>query len=175
MTSFNDRASVATTTILQIISDADDQGLDPGEVYLQIWRRLRDEFDDIAREMAGAQQEENVSEYDMGPTSAAPDLRGMKFDDTVDAVVDWFFTNFEDPAESTPYQSAEGGYIYIWGGPYDAREEIDGAFASIGENVIDAAVERIEQDGYEWAPSQSRMAEEINNFPGDDCTKAAGA
>jgi hypothetical protein len=55
--SFNDRAAVATTIILQLVSDGDDQGLDPSEVYLRIWRRLRDEFDDIAQEMAtGAEQ-----------------------------------------------------------------------------------------------------------------------
>jgi hypothetical protein len=84
----------------------------------------------------------------------------MEFDDAVDAVVDWFFTNFEDPAESTPYETAEGGYQFIWGGPCDAREEIDAAFVSIDEKVVDAAVERIEADGWEWAPSQSRIREE---------------
>ena len=34
----------------------------------------------------------------------------------------WFYQNFEDPAEKTPYVSAEGGYQWIWGGPYDASE-----------------------------------------------------
>jgi hypothetical protein len=55
--SFNDRASVATTIVLEIVSDGDDKELDPDEVYLRIWRRLRDEFDDVAREMAAEQQE----------------------------------------------------------------------------------------------------------------------
>ena len=32
--------------------------------------------------------------------------------------------NFEDPANETPYESSEGGYIYIWGGPYDALEQL---------------------------------------------------
>jgi hypothetical protein len=103
-------------------------------------------------------QEESEIEYAMGPTSAVPNLRGLKFDDAVDAVVDWFFTNFEDPVESTPYESAEGGYIYIWGGPCDAGEEIYDAFGdAISEAVVEAAVERIELDGYEWAPHEHRM------------------
>ena len=33
----------------------------------------------------------------------------------------WFRERFEDPVEETPYNSREGGYLYIWGGPYDAR------------------------------------------------------
>jgi hypothetical protein len=163
--SFNDRATVAANAILQIIVDAEAKQVEPGELHLRVSRYLRDEFDDLARQMAAEQREESMSEYDMGPVSAVPNLRGIEFDDAVDAIVDWFFANFEDPAESTPYQSAEGGYIYIWGGPCDAREEIDAMFASIDEKVIDAAVERIELDGYEWAPSQSRMVE-VDAIPG---------
>jgi hypothetical protein len=34
-----------------------------------------------------------------------------------DAIMNWFDENFEDPAESTPYDSREGGYLYINGGP----------------------------------------------------------
>ena len=68
--SFNERASVATTIILQIISDGDDKKLDPGEVYLRIWRRLRDEFDDVARQMAAEQQEMLRVKQSPSPTPA---------------------------------------------------------------------------------------------------------
>ena len=30
-------------------------------------------------------------------------------------IATWFFNNYEDPVESCPYESAEGGYQYIWG------------------------------------------------------------
>jgi hypothetical protein len=76
-------------------------------------------------------------------------------------MVDWFLANYEDPAESTPYCSAEGGYQYLCGGPYAAREEIDAHFqneltaqfdADELEEIIDAAVDEIEQEGVlEWA------------------------
>jgi hypothetical protein len=36
----------------------------------------------------------------------------------------WFHRNFEDPAEETPYNTREGGYLYIWGGPYNAHDEL---------------------------------------------------
>jgi hypothetical protein len=163
--SFNDRATTAATAILQIVADAElEPDLVPGELQYRICRYLRDEFDDIARQMAAGQPEKSMSStYDMGRVTAVPDLRGAEFEDAVDAVVTWFFANFEDPAEATPWD--EGEYVFIWGGPYDAREEIDAAFASIDEKVIDAAVERIEQDGWEWAPSQSRIIE-VDDIPG---------
>jgi hypothetical protein len=40
-------------------------------------------------------------------------------------MVEWFAANYEDPAESTPFYSEESGYMYLCGGPYDAREEIE--------------------------------------------------
>jgi hypothetical protein len=43
----------------------------------------------------------------------------------------WFFKHYEDPAERTPYESKEGGYIYIWGGPYYAHEVIEEMFGEI--------------------------------------------
>jgi hypothetical protein len=97
--------------------------------------------------------------WDMGPPSSPPDISKMKCAIAVDAMVEWFFSNFEDPAERTPWD--EGKYVYIWGGPYDAREELYAAFgAAASERAIDAAVDRIEEDGFEWAPSGSRMQPE---------------
>ncbi len=43
----------------------------------------------------------------------------------------WFYTNYENPSEHTPFESKEGGYIYIWGGPFDAREELEDVFSGL--------------------------------------------
>jgi len=68
-------------------------------------------------------------------------------------MLDWFFDRYEDPAQNMPYESAEGGYQWIWGGPYDANEELQDEFADVIDfNTIQLAVERIQQDGHEWAP-----------------------
>lgn len=72
------------------------------------------------------------------------------------AMVDWFFQNFEDPAHRTPYESAEGGYIWIWGGPHDAADEIWSNFPDEDQALIEAAVERVQRDGiFDWAPTES--------------------
>jgi hypothetical protein len=66
----------------------------------------------------------------------------------------WFGRNFEDPAQETPYNSQEGGYLYIWGGPYDAREELADEFAElVPEDLIEEVAEEVESDGVvDWAP-----------------------
>jgi len=70
---------------------------------------------------------------------------------------DWFFERFEDPAERTPYESREGGYIWIWGGPYDAREELESEFGdSVPEDVIEELADELSAQCWEWAPTPSR-------------------
>ena len=71
-------------------------------------------------------------------------------------MVAWFRARYEDPAENAPY---DDGYVYLCGGPYDAREELSDNFpAEPGlsgdewEEIIDAVVGEIEEDGSsEWA------------------------
>lgn len=75
----------------------------------------------------------------------------------IDALVEWFFGRFEDPVHRLPYVSADGGYQWIYGGPYDAREELEESFPDVAQDIIDAAVDEIEADGLtEWAPVSSR-------------------
>ena len=72
----------------------------------------------------------------------------------IDYLVHWFLGMFEDPANETPYESREGGYQYIWGGPYEAQDELDREFGGlVSEDVIDSAVSEVERDGtMHWAP-----------------------
>jgi hypothetical protein len=73
-----------------------------------------------------------------------------------EAMLNWFSENYEDPAENTPYESAEGGYQYIWGGPYEARDELFAQFGDIvPEELIEEVAQRIERHGtFDWAPVQ---------------------
>ena len=66
----------------------------------------------------------------------------------------WFLQNYENPAESCPYDSAEGGYQYVYGGPYDAREQLQEEFGgTIGDAVIDEAADELNEITYEWSGS----------------------
>jgi hypothetical protein len=66
----------------------------------------------------------------------------------------WFHRNFEDPVNETPYNSKEGGYLYIWGGPYDAGDELYNEFGSlVSEQRIEKVINEVEADGIsDWAP-----------------------
>lgn len=95
------------------------------------------------------------SGLELKETSDLPSLEGLDDDAVVDAMVGWFQENFEDPAMETPY---EGEYIYIWGGPYDASEELYDAFPDAGEDLIARAVDEIQADGtFDWAPAGRRV------------------
>lgn len=68
---------------------------------------------------------------------------------TVDSIAEWFFENYKDPVEGVP--SDDGEYVYVYGGPYQANEELFEHFPDVDENVINAAVEKIEEDGtFDW-------------------------
>ncbi|MFC3322636.1 hypothetical protein [Mesorhizobium cantuariense] len=87
----------------------------------------------------------------------------------VEAMVQWFHENYEDPAVRTPYESAEGGYQWIWGGPYDAREQIGDEFSDIAdEDIVEAASAEVTSDGlFDWAPKVRREDYEQDDEPDD--------
>jgi len=92
---------------------------------------------------------------DVVPPSDPPDVRAMSHDDAVEAMVNWFFENFVDPAHSTPW---DGEYVHIWGGPYMAADELHEAFdEKASKYTILEAIEQIEHEGFEWAPADSRI------------------
>ncbi|MCX7378730.1 MAG: hypothetical protein NTY94_18515 [Alphaproteobacteria bacterium] len=82
-------------------------------------------------------------------------FRRMRREEKHTFMLEWFRANYEDPAERTPYESREGGYQWIWGGPYDAEEEIRGQFEGlVPEKIILEIVAEVESDGLlEWAPT----------------------
>ena len=71
-------------------------------------------------------------------------------------MVHCFHGMFEDPANETPYNGREGGYQYVWGGPFEAADELWAQFADISsKEAIDAAVSEVESDGIlQCAPGQ---------------------
>ena len=107
---------------------------------------------------------------DTGGDLSAEELRNANLDVQRAAMEAWFRARFEDPAERTPYESAEGGYIWIWGGPYDAREELESEFGDIvSEEVIQELVEELQHECYQWAPTPS--ASDYDDFLLDDIAR----
>jgi hypothetical protein len=109
-----------------------------------------DDFSDPRPELpidAGQRTRSGFEPRDEWLRAAAPGLQQ-------EAMRLWFVSRYWDPANDTPYNSEEGGYLYIHGGPYDAAEELYDRFGDqVPEEVIQAVVEDVESDGItEWAP-----------------------
>src|ERR1039458_9191215 len=87
------------------------------------------------------------------PAISASSLRNADRETQMKAMETWFHARYEDPAENTPYVGSEGGYQFIHGGPYDAREELEGEFSGIiPEEVIDEVAKKLNGFVIEWAP-----------------------
>jgi len=71
-------------------------------------------------------------------------------------MTEWFHSKFQDPVNRLPYNSREGGYQYIYGGPYDAHDQISDAFShQYSDELIEEAVEIVQADGiYQWDKSE---------------------
>ena len=90
---------------------------------------------------------------------AEEDWADLEEEEQIERMVSWFNRMFEDPQNQTPYaidKDSPHNYEYIWGGPYNASEELWSQFDGVAsESAIEKAAERVQdQDGtYEWAPS----------------------
>jgi len=78
-------------------------------------------------------------------------------------MLQWFGQNYEDPAERTSYVTAEGGYLWNYGGPYDATEELFGKFGDIvSESFIKEVADEVEAEGItDW--THTARAEDYNS------------
>ncbi len=85
-------------------------------------------------------------------------LKYKSKDDQIEVMRNWFFENFEDPAHSCPYNSREGGYAYIYGGPYDAQEELEMTFGGyIKDNYIEELVGELQHECFEWSGNSNNV------------------
>ncbi len=93
----------------------------------------------------------------LAPLSTPPSLDDLDGEARVEAMVNWFYENFEDPVHETSYNGREGGYLYLHGGPYEAADYIPDAFPDATEEEHTEAIDQIEADGPEFAPAGHRI------------------
>jgi hypothetical protein len=64
----------------------------------------------------------------------------------------WFYENYEDPVNCLPYESAEGGYQYIYGGPYEPSEVLQDEFGGfVPDNLIEKLASDLSDISFEWS------------------------
>lgn len=110
---------------------------------------------------AGAQTPRGFEPNDEWLYTAEPELRH-------EAMRLWFVTRYWDPANDTPYNGREGGYLYIHGGPYDAEDELYGRFGDVfpdPDDTIREVIDDVEADGIlEWAPIHTELEDYDADF-----------
>ena len=95
------------------------------------------------------------TDYDLGSYITASELKRLPRNEQIAHMATWFRRMYEDPHNQTPYDSEDGKYVYVWGGPFEPRDELGDEFGDlVSEEVIEAAVSQVERDGtFEWAPT----------------------
>ena len=85
----------------------------------------------------------------------------------------WFYENFEHPYDAVPYDSEEKTFIYIWGGPCDARDELETKFSGdVPEECIQLLADELEQESLEWSPTPTLEQLQVSAISFDDFTQA---
>jgi hypothetical protein len=68
----------------------------------------------------------------------------------------WFREYYEDPANMTP--RLDGEFVYPWGGPYDAFDELANEFGAIvPEDRIEELAKELTREHIEWAPPSANV------------------
>jgi hypothetical protein len=86
-------------------------------------------------------------------------------DDQLDAMRRWFHRNYEDPVESCPHDSGEGGYQYIYGGPFDAHEELDAEFGGVvDDEVIEELASDLDDISPNWSGNSNKFDADLDDY-----------
>jgi len=96
--------------------------------------------------------------YVIDGVNFTPDeFRELSREQKLEAMITWFYSNYEDPVHRTSYNGREGGFLWNHGGPYDADSELQDEFSDLADlDLIQEAVEEVTSTGtYEWAPTPS--------------------
>jgi hypothetical protein len=110
---------------------------------------LEKSVDQLWQEHLDAEEDLRPGDGPFDPSES--DFAGADKKTQKDLMRRWFLARYCDPAEETPY---EDGYIWVWGGPYDPREQLSDRFSGI---AIDKAIDELAAElyldvGAEWAP-----------------------
>lgn len=92
-------------------------------------------------------------------------LRESVRDDQLEVMRRWFYSNYENPVESCPHDSAEGGYQYVYGGPYDAREQLDEEFGGVvDDEVIEELSGELDDVTPYWSSNSDTFEPDLDDY-----------
>lgn len=82
-------------------------------------------------------------------------LKRLTIAQQIEVTRHWFSDRYETPDE-LPYDSSEGGFQWIWGGPYDAHDALQNEFGgTIADDVIEKVASELADITPEWSGKPS--------------------
>lgn len=96
-----------------------------------------------------------------GKTHTRTDVRKLAKARQLKVMRRWFFENYEDPANSVPYCSAEGGYLWASGyGPFSASDALQSEFSGlVKDEVIFSLAGELDNICWDWAYTSKKLQE----------------
>ena len=80
------------------------------------------------------------------------EFRRLRNAEKLELMEAWFRERYEDPVNETP--RSEGQYIFVWGGPYDANDEIQNEFSDfVPYHLMETLIAQLNHECAEWAPT----------------------
>jgi hypothetical protein len=109
---------------------------------------------------------ERTGEYTLeGEPFPARQLGGSDREIQAAVMREWFYRHFEDPVQSCPYISSEGGYQYIYGGPYDAHEQLEQEFSGVvDDEVIEKLSDELSDESPNWSGSSDNFSSDLDDY-----------
>jgi hypothetical protein len=93
----------------------------------------------------------------------------------LEAMRRWFRENYEDPVNNCPYISSEGGYQYIFGGPYEAREELEQEFSGVADDeVIEELANHLDNGCSEWSGNSNNFSPVLDDYVFESSAESLG-
>lgn len=93
------------------------------------------------------------------------DEENLNIDKAEEEMKDWFLENYDDPVNFLPHESREGGFQYLYGGPYELDEILYEEFGGkYPDDYIQKVIENLEHEHGDIAwgkrPSETDVYEE---------------
>lgn len=96
----------------------------------------------------------------------AKQLTRQHINTRLDVMRTWFLENYCDPVHCCPYDSSEGGYDYIWGGPYAADEILYSEFdREKNDELINHLADELSWESPNWSPIPSSEDDFLEYLP----------
>lgn len=100
-----------------------------------------------------------------GTHISSRELANAKHEVQLDAMRRWFYKNYEDPVHSCPHDSREGGYQFVYGGPYDAQQELDQEFGgTIDDDVIEELASELDDECPNWSGNSDNFSPDLDEY-----------